>query len=227
MISASLRHRRQEYRVAGQLARRRLELETRDHNAKWYSILSLLAVNWLEPVSDDDLFELYILILTLDVLADDLGMGDPVQYGLVTRGRGYVALFESRGRTVQVFFDQTPSTVLAMKTQYAGVIASHRGLAGGQRRPDIILVSEVGADRRVVLVEMKNSADGRYLSDSVYKVFGYLFDLGLAVADRIRAVLVVPTGVSAASTGSRAAIAVASGDDRPGFAKAIGDALGL
>lgn len=227
MMAASLRHRRPEYRIAAKLARRRIELETRDENARWYNILALLAVNWLEPVSDDDLFELYILVLTLDLIADELGMGEPVEYGLVTRGRGYVAMFENSHRTIKVFFDQTPSAVLKLNTRYTGVIKGHRGLTGGQRRPDIILVSESGDGQRIALVEMKKSSDGRYLSDSVYKVFAYLFDFGHLIADRLRAVLVVPTGVTYLHDGNPPAVVVASGDDRPGLAQALKDALAI
>lgn len=227
MAGAALRHRRPEYRLAAKLGRRRIELETRDEQARWYSILALLAVNWLEPVSDDDLFELYVLVLALDVIADELGMGEPVEYGLVTRGRGYVALFQTPDRTIKVFFDQTPAAALKLKTRYAGVIGVHRGLTGGQRRPDIMLVSESGSDQRVALVEMKKSSDGRYLSDSVYKVFAYLFDFGHILADRLRAVLVVPTGVTHVPAGGSPAVVVASGDDRLGLAQALKDALAV
>lgn len=227
MMAAALQHRRPEYRIAAKLARRRMELETRDENARWYNLLALLAVNWLEPVSDDDLFELYVLILTIDLIATELGMGDPVEYGLVTRGRGYVALFEQGDRTVKVFFDQTPSAALKLSTRYASVVSGHWGLTGGQRRPDIMLVSETADGQRIAIVEMKKSSDGRYLSDSVYKVFAYLFDFGQHLADRLRGILVVPTGVTKMPAGNPPAVVVASGDDRTGFAQALGDALGF
>jgi len=227
MMAAASRHRRPEYRIAAKLAQRRIEIETPDDQARWYNILALLAVNWLEPVSDDDLFELYVLVLTLDLLAEEVGLGEPVEYGLVTRGRGYVALFQKEDLTVRVFFDQTPSAILKLKPRYAGVVNAHRGLTGGQRRPDIMLVSNVGNDQRIVLIEMKKSSDGRYLSDSVYKVFGYLYDFGHQIADKLRAVLVVPTGVAHHGTESLPAVVVASGDDRAGFSKAVKDALGL
>ena len=161
MILAASRHRRPEYRAAAALARRRYEMETSDNQARWFSVLSLLAVNWLEPVSDDDLFELYVLILALDLLSDELGFGEPVEYGLVTSRRGHIAMFQSEHQAVRVYFDQTPATVLGISTEYGQVFAQHRGMSGGERRPDILVVAERGSETRLVLIEVKKTQDGR------------------------------------------------------------------
>ena len=228
MIAAASRHRRPEYRAAAALTRRRLEMETNDHHAWWYTIMSLLAVNWLEPVNDDDLFELYVLVLALDLLADELGFGEPVEYGLVTSRRGHVALFEKDHQKVRVYFDQTPAAVLGIPTEYGQVFAQHRGISGGERRPDILVVAEREGETRLVMIEMKKTVDGRYISDSVYKVFAYLYDFrDTAGAGRtVKAVLVVPGGVSAAPRAPAArTVFVASGDDRAGMAQAMKDAL--
>ena len=228
MIAAASRHRRPEYRVAAALARRRLEMETNDHHAWWYTNMSLLAVNWLEPVNDDDLFELYVLVLVLDLLSDELGFGEPVEYGLVTSRRGHVALFEDDHQKARVYFDQTPAAVLGIPTEYGQVFAQHRGISGGERRPDILVVAEREGETRLVLIEMKKTVDGRYISDSVYKVFAYLYDFrNTAGAGRtVKAVLVVPGGVSAAPGASAGrTVFVASGDDRAGMAQAMKDAL--
>jgi hypothetical protein len=228
MIAASSRHRRPEYRAAAALAQRRLEMEASDHHAWWYTIMSLLAVNWLEPVSDDDLFELYVLVLALDVLSEELGFGEPVEYGLVTSRRSHVALFENGYQKVRVYFDQTPAAVLGMSTEYGRVFAQHRGISGGERRPDILLLAEQESETRLVLIEMKKTADGRYISDSVYKMFAYLYDFrDTAGAGRlVKAVLVVPNGVSATpSAPAGRSLFIASGDDRVGMARAMKDAL--
>ncbi len=228
MIKAATRHRRPEYRLAATLATRRLELETNDHHAWWYTVLSLLAVNWLEPISDDDLFELFILVLSLDLLSDELGFGDPVEYGLVINRRGHVALFENDSRKVRVYFDQTPASVLGISTRYGDVIRQHEGITGGERRPDILILTEHDGQARLVLVEMKKSEDGKYLSDSVYKVFGYLYDFaGDDAADRtVKVLLVVPTGVAATlDAPSDRAVYIASGDDRAGMSLALKAAL--
>lgn len=185
-------------------------------------------MNWLEPVNDDDLFELYVLVLTLDLLSDELGFGEPVEYGLVTSRRGHVALFEDDHQKARVYFDQTPAAVLGIPTEYRQVFAQHRGISGGERRPDILVVAEREGETRLVLIEMKKTVDGRYISDSVYKVFAYLYDFrDTAGAGRtVKAVLVVPGGVSAAPGASAGqTVFVASGDDRAGMAQAMKDAL--
>ncbi|ARN82464.1 hypothetical protein [Methylocystis bryophila] len=228
MIAAARRHRRPEYRRAAALARRRLEMETNDHHARWYTVLSLLAVNWLEPVNDDDLFELYVLVLVLDLLSDELGFGEPVEYGLVTSRRGAVALFQNDHEKVRVFFDQTPAAVLGIPTEYGKVLAQHRGLSGGERRPDILVVADRDDETRLILIEMKKTVDGRYISDSVYKVFAYLYDFkdGAGAGRTVKALLVVPGGVSAAPGASAArTVFVVSGDDRMGMSKALKDAM--
>ena len=228
MIAAAGRHRRPEYRTAATLALRRLEMETSDHHAWWYTVMLLLAVNWLEPVSDDDLFELYVLVLALDVLSDELGFGEPVEYGLVTSRRGHVALFDDEHQKVRVYFDQTPAAVLGVPTEYGQVLSQHRGISGGERRPDILVVAEREGEIRLVLVEMKKTGDGRYIADSVYKVFGYLHDFRNAAGPSrmVKAMLVVPSGVHAAPSAPEGrAVFVVSGDDRAGMARAFRDAL--
>jgi hypothetical protein len=190
--------------------------------------MSLLAVNWLEPVSDDDLFELYVLVLTIDLLSNELGFGEPVEYGLVTSRRGHIALFEREEFRLRVFFDQTPAAVLGISTEYGDVLAQHRGIAGGERRPDILIVAEHDGKTRLVLVEMKKTADGRYIGDSVYKVFGYLHDFRDVVGSErtVKSLLVIPSGVSASPHASaKRNLFVVSGDDRAGMAQAMKDAL--
>lgn len=228
MMAAASRHRRPEYRAAAALALRRFEMQTNDHQARWYTMMSLLAVNWLEPMNDDDLFELYVLILTLDLLSDELGFGEPVEYGLVTSKRGHIALFEAKCQKIRVYFDQTPAAVLGMQTEYSKVFAHHSGIAGGERRPDIMIVAECGSETRLVIVEMKKTTDGRYISDSIYKVFAYLHDFGsVGSAYRtVKALLVVPSGVAAVSGAPAGrAVFLASGDDRVSMARAMRDAL--
>lgn len=63
---------RREYREAAALCRSICRLTQPDPDGRWHAILMLLSVNWLEPVSDDDLFELYVLVLVIDVLSNDL-----------------------------------------------------------------------------------------------------------------------------------------------------------
>jgi hypothetical protein len=224
MHGSASRHRRHEYRTAAKLAQRRLDLQTQDQQAWWFTVMSLLAVNWLEPVSEDKLFELYGLVLTLDVITHELGFGEAIEYGLATARRAHVALFDSGPVQARVYFDQSAASILELKTAYQAVVARHAGVTGKPKRPDIVVVFDTPTGRRVVLIEMKKTADDRYISDSIYKVFGYLEDLKAASTDAhpMKVILLVPTGVSALPGAPRdRAVFLASGDDRPGVAEAL------
>jgi hypothetical protein len=111
-----------------------------------------------------------------------------------------IALFQDDHQKIRVYFDQTPAAVLGIRTEYGQVLTQHYGISGGERRPDILIVAEREGKTRVVLIEMKKSVDGRYISDSLYKVFAYLYDFKDAggAGRTVKAVLVVPTGASAA-----------------------------
>jgi hypothetical protein len=176
MRLAAQRQRLPAYRQAERLAARRQGYLNRDRAARWQYIIELLAVDWLAPISDDDLFELYALVLVLDILERDLGLNRPTQYGLSVPGRDHIALFESGTSRVRVFFDQSPASVLAYPSYQLAILAAHDGVRGVPRRPDLVVVHDGPPGRRVAFVEVKKTADGGYISDSVYKALGYLSD---------------------------------------------------
>lgn len=178
------------------LTRRRRRLHERDDERRWQEIVSLLAVGWLEPLNDDDLYELYALILVLDILEEDLGLGAPVKIDLVRPGRREIAMFEADDRTVSVFFDQSFSGIVGRPARYETTTASTPGLSSYPRRPDIIIA---GADRagridRTILLEVKNTSDPTYVAESIYRCFGYLHDFqdtGTFVNDQANCILLV------------------------------------
>lgn len=231
MFEAARRHRKKEYRTAASLAKRRLEMTARPSGAWWHSVLMLVAVDWLEPVNDDALFELYVLILTLDILSEEMGLIAAEGYGLVTRRRSHIAEFRTETRTVRVHFNQTWKAALQEETEYTSAFQRYRGLADDDRiparRPDIIIVDESGAERNVVVVEVKETGNKAYTKDSIYRVFAYLYDFGSKGPGRtVKAILVVPTGIGVqpdAAPGRE--FFIASGDDRPGMAAALRAAL--
>ncbi|HVH73291.1 MAG TPA: hypothetical protein VM755_00090 [Stellaceae bacterium] len=219
MLTSAERHRRGEYRRAAELARTRNSLGSRDPDQRWHAILMLLAVGWLEPISDDDLFELYSLVLVLDVLSNELGLGSPVEYGLLLRDRRHVALFETENGVVRVFFDQSPAVALGIQGQYTAIRDTHSGITGAERRPDILVTfdpAEKASPPQRLIVEVKKSTDGRYLSDSIYKAFGYLYDFQALWAAPIapRIILVVPEGVAPKATNSIPEVLMISAQSR-------------
>lgn len=229
MVFAARRGRRREYRQAADIAVRRDELNREVARGKWKALLSLLSSGWLEPVDVDDLFELYALTCCLEAIAGDLGFGPPVELGLVIRHRQYVARFVSdTGASVEVFFDQSPVTSLGAKGRYVDVIQAHKGVTGNARRPDITIAStSPGGERRVTFIEVKKTQSREYLSDSIYKAFGYLYDYGVLwpVGDDLpKVVLFVPDDVHLHG-GMRPDVVFVSGSDKPGVARVLKAAL--
>lgn len=224
MIAAGKRSRRPEYRVAAELAEARARLKSLSEDSRWYAILMLLAVGWLEPVSDDDMFELYALTLVIDIIAQELGFGAPEEYDLVASGRGHVAAFRSEQGRLRVIFDQHPAGATSLRDRYRGIVSAHRGVTGNARRPDISLIYDRPDDPRFVIVEVKRTANERYISDSIYKVLGYLYDFAALWSDRQpdpRSIILIPGGVSLAPGRTYPEAAIVSGDDRVALADAL------
>lgn len=211
------------------LAKRRHRLTQRAQDRRWAEILSLLAVGWLEPVNDDDLFELYALVLTLDVLEVELGLGAPIAVDLVRPGRREVAQFESERGTVSVFFDQSVATIMQTATRYQTLTSSAPAISSHPRRPDIVIRRSHPDGDRAVLIEMKNTSDPDYISESIYRCFGYLHDfqdIESLSHDGPSCILMVSgdIGMSMLSSGS---LVVTNGDMRDDFARSLGAALNL
>jgi hypothetical protein len=176
MRSSAQRQRLPAYRRAAALAGRRQRYRERDRAARWRNILDLLASDWLSPVSDDDIFELYALVLVLDLLERDLGLGSPTQLGLAAPRREHIALFEAGEARVRVFFDQSPQAILGIPSYQMAILDAHDGVQGAPRRPDVMIVHESAEHRRVMFLEVKRTSDTGYISDSVYKALGYILD---------------------------------------------------
>jgi len=199
MIRAASRHRRPEYRRAAVLATRRMRLSQGQRSGRWSAIMSLLQSGWLAPVDDDDLFELYVLVVVMDVIQHELGFGAPTEYGLVIKGRDHVAKFRNDATEISVFFDQALSVAINAPSEYLDICHRHIGLDAQPRRPDISLKVSNGTASRVMIVEAKRSADGQYLRDSVYKAFGYLYDyqkLWTTIPQSPKVLLVAPEGIT-------------------------------
>lgn len=227
-LDAAAASHRPEYRQAAALATSLQTIVQHDEEARWFSILMLLAVGWMEPVSDDDLFEMYALVSVIDVLAKDLGLGDPVEFGLVVSGRKHVALFDSADGPVSVFFDVSVPASLGRLGNYAATVAEYEGVTGSERRPDIIVTRRSGIATQVVLIEVKRSDSERYISDSIYKMYGYLYDqkhLWHPQSPNPHAILLVPGTVKRVSNEEYRELAICSGDDRASLAAMLSSAF--
>lgn len=217
----------------GEAAQIQVGFENAVRQNKWQTILDLVQRGWMAPVDDDDLFELYVLVLVLDILEAEIGLGPPTFYGLIRARRKEVAEFQSdTGELTRVFFDQSMAEVFSYQSRYRALVRSYEGLTGQEHRPDLsVSVASPSRPERRLLIEMKRSSDPRYRSESVYKCFGYLHDLeGLwsnEPAQAPKLVLVFPEGVrrrdSVQSDGND--LAACAADDRGRLAELIRSAL--
>jgi hypothetical protein len=174
MRSRARRHRNRHY---GQMAELQAELQAVFAEEKWSAILRLLESNWVEPIDDDDLFELFVLVTTLDILEKEAGLSEPINYGLIKAGRKEVAKFQSSDREIDVYFDQGPARSFSILSEYGSIISDYIGFNSKAHRPDIIIRSRrKHAPTTYTLIEVKRSEDETYQRDSVYKVLGYLKD---------------------------------------------------
>jgi hypothetical protein len=174
MRQRATRHRNVHYSTVVELAEQAAAVRQR----KWAAVLPLLRQGWLSPLSNNDLFELYALVLTIEVLRQELGFEDLLDWGVIRRGRRHVArLRRSDGAETKVFFDQSPITILNASSEYMSIVKSYDGVNGIGRRPDMMLLSTnvTGMERRLLL-EIKRTDDDEYTRSSIYKVLGYLRD---------------------------------------------------
>lgn len=164
------------YSVASMLTKR---FEGALQQQRWEAVLSMVCTGWLEPVSDDDLFELFVLTLVLEILRTEFAFGDPASVSLIRpRGSHVVTRFERQdGVQVSVSFDRSPTFVDPDASEYLAVLSNYVGINAMPRRPDVsIIVRRPKGAQRQLLIECKKSSDDRYQRDSVYKALGYLRD---------------------------------------------------
>lgn len=199
MLNTAIRHRNPRYSRLAHLAQ---EFDEAVVRGKWAQIIQLLRKGWLSPVSSDDLFELYALILVMQTIELGLGFGVPLSYGLIQRGRSAVATYcnNARGLAAEVFFDQVPSGIFGTGSEYMQLVAAHHGIVAQERRPDILVRFSTAQAERRLLIEVKETEDPAYMRDSVYKVLAYLRDFaqmwqGLA-AQKPKAMLLFPVGIA-------------------------------
>lgn len=172
MRQRAQRNRDNRYHV---LAALHYELEQISRYQNRDAVLSLVRRGWFEPIKDDDVFELYLLIIVLEVINNELGAGDPVSYGLVRSNRDAVAEFDISGKRLKIYFDQGPSAFSNVSSEYLRVSRAY-GLSVAERRPDLTVIVEGPKRTATFFIEAKKTSDDKYERDSVYKALGYLRD---------------------------------------------------
>ena len=221
MLQKARRDRNPFYAVAADLA---VEIDLLFNRQDRDAYIHLLKSGWFEPLPDDDLFELYVLAVLIEIYEQDLGW-KLTSLGLVHKGRKEVAKFVAPGNndSVSLYFEQSPVTFLDCESRYTELLAEYAGLTGNVRRPDIsILLRREDETVRLLLVEMKDSEDTGYIRESIYKVFGYVYDFESVWADQeqLKALLVFPSSVDR-TVKTENDVVLVSAEDRAALAELI------
>lgn len=127
----------------------------------------------LKPLSQDTLYELYVLFQTMARLEKRGWQRDALR--LVGSGKGTIAHYAQDGAAVGLYYQTLPAA-FAGKSLYADLLRKH-GIDPSLRRPDMVLEFHAGP-RQYMLLEVKRTKNKSYIVDSLYKVFGYLKDFG-------------------------------------------------
>lgn len=228
MRERALRQRNPSYGNAARLLEKRMTVRSNLDANRLEALMKFIQVGWFAPVSDDDLYELYILFLLMDIIENDLGYGEPIEYGLLDPKRDHVAKFGVGGDEIFIFFNQSPTTAFSAKSEYINVTRAWSGISSSSRRPDILLLVKGSNGRtKKVLIEVKRTDDGPYTRDSIYKVFGYLHDFRTMWADTTPpyAILVFPDHIRPTSEVVGFELLLASSTYRADFANSISAAL--
>lgn len=202
------------------LSRFQREYEAAFDRPVWTYILTLIQQAWLEPIADDDLFELFSLIKIVDILQQDLGFSPPTEFGLIKRKRTEIASLRRAGDSclVQLYFDQSPTSVFGCASSYMHLDQEYLDFHGQPRRPDILLrfVCSHNRERRLIL-ECKDTGDDGYRRDSVYKALAYLRDFetlwDAADAQQPKVIVLLPALIRR-KTQNVQDVALVSPDDR-------------
>tara|TARA_Y100000588_G_scaffold395015_1_gene519143 strand:- start:595 stop:1842 length:1248 start_codon:yes stop_codon:yes gene_type:complete len=201
MRARAFRNRHWGYRALWELES---EYEQAIVEGKWTAVMRLLGDGWLGPVGDDDLFELYALVVVLNAIQDDLGFDEDRWFGILRSMHTQVATLSKSDMTIEIYFDRSPVTILGAEvSEYQKIKSMHSGLLStAPRRPDILIVARGPDGERFLMIEVKETIDDQYMRGSVYKVFGYLYDFRNAwvhhglVSQQPKALLLFPEPVT-------------------------------
>jgi hypothetical protein len=182
-------HRRHEYRSLAafltwmQLAQERTSLASRQ----------LMASTYLMPLSNDSVFELFVLMKVLQ--AAEVEGWQLSQIRAIGALKAPVFRLSRPDATCTIFYQHTPEA-LKEASDYLEMFRG-TGIPTAVRRPDIVIGIHGATSEWLGLVEVKRSSSQSYISDGIYKCLGYLRDFADVVdaQEGPKAVLVAWGGV--------------------------------
>ncbi|UOD83473.1 hypothetical protein [Paenarthrobacter ureafaciens] len=155
-------------------------------------IVQALSERFFEPSQDWKLFEIAVLMRITRALGE-IGerIGKPKQF--TDNGRGPFARFHiNPNREVRVWYQSWPPS--SAPTELGDAVKHYKMFNGGNR-PDIVIeLVEAGNAVRVIILELKASTSGSYLSSGFSQLLGYLRDRPELTSEPMSGWLVAPAG---------------------------------
>jgi hypothetical protein len=184
-------HRNEHYRVAARFLAWLMEVQIHGGEVN----RDLLASTFLLPLSEDTLFELFVLTKLLDAMG---GEGWALGEVRIMAGGSVPVFGFSRGEhdRAMIYYQHTIEQLVDVSRYLA--MFRHRGLPAGVRRPDILVLMKRDEREWIGLIEVKRSRSKSYIADGIYKCLGYLKDFEAVLVEAQpppRALLVVWGGV--------------------------------
>ncbi|HHT10998.1 MAG TPA: hypothetical protein GX009_11885 [Candidatus Atribacteria bacterium] len=124
-----------------------------------------------EPLNNDKLFEIYVLIKILNLLEKISG---ELEIGLLRPGTNYTARYTSNDLEICIFYQKMPPRFIGCSKNKE--IFEYYDPNVSLRRPDILLKFKKEDKTFYRIIEVKRTNERGYIVDSVYKVLGYLND---------------------------------------------------
>lgn len=124
-----------------------------------------------EPLNNDRLFEVYVLIKILNILENYPGK---LEFGLLRPGTKYTARYTTNNLEICIFYQKMPLRFFGCSKHKE--IFKYYDPNVSLRRPDIMLKFQTDVEKFYRIVEVKRTKERNYIVDSVYKVLGYLND---------------------------------------------------
>ena|GEM_PF-2458881 len=213
MLSLAKRSRSPLY---ARLADLYIEYEKLLYNPQIDTLKALLSRGWIQPKLEDntdDLFELYVLISSLNAiecLCNEYSSDTKINYNIIRpSGSKVIANFRGSYFEIEVMYDRSPKNLFgaaAANSVYKNILSYYTGINGNSRRPDILIRIKNNKNKndevRVVIEAKNTDAESSYANDSIYKALGYLKDYeGFWIKKQTpKIILAFPNGVRVNST---------------------------
>ncbi|MDX1885365.1 hypothetical protein [Mycolicibacterium sp. 120270] len=155
-------------------------------------IVQALSERYFEPRQDWKLFEIAVLMRISRDLAEVGKRLSPTRLFQEGRGRPFARFSTGPSREIRLWYQMWPFSTRPSELDDA---VRYYGLPSGGNRPDIVIeLVEDGKSVRAIVLELKASTSGSYLSSGFSQLLGYLRDRRRLLTKPASGWLVAPPG---------------------------------